>query len=329
MPAQSLAGERNFLLAQCSTMTTLGALFIRAALTNDGFATNERRSLRFGLCGQQRRLDGRGVMAVDVGYHVPAVGLKTFWRIVGEPALNLAVDGNTIVVIDRNEFAQPERAGPRAGLVRYALHQTAIAQKDPGMVINNGVPLAIELGRQRFLCQRHPDGIRDTLPQRPGRGLDTGGVAIFWVAWRLAMELPELFQVFGGEFISGEMQQGIDQHRAVAIGQHEPVAVGPIRIRRVVSHQAIPQHLGNIRHTHRRTGVTRFRYLDGVHGKGTNGVGQFSLRRHENSGIAGAVFSGKQNHWANFLAGDDSKSSVLGRGPHASRRASNATRYSV
>ena len=216
---------------------------------------------------------------------MPAVGLETLWRIVGEPPLNFAVDGYPVVVIDRNQFAQPERAGQRTGLVGNALHQTAIAQKDPGMVVDDVVAIAIELGSEGFLCQRHPHGIRDALPQRPGRGFNAGGIAIFRVAGRLAMELPELLQVFNGKFIPSEMQEGVDQHRAVAIGQHEPVAIGPIRIRRIVSHQAIPEHLCNIRHTHRRTGVAAFGRLDGVHSEGTNGVGQFRSRGHRCSKV--------------------------------------------
>ena len=197
------------------------------------------------------------------------------------------------------------------------------------MVVDDSVAIAVELGSEGFLCQRHPDGVGDALPQRPGRGLDAGGIAIFRVARRLAVELAELFQIFNGKFVPGEMQEGIDQHRAVPVGQHEPVAIGPVRIRRVMSHQAVPEHLCDIRHPHRRTGVTRFRCLDGIHSEGTNGVGQFSLRRHENSGIAGAVFSGKQHHWANFLAGDDSKSSVPGKAAHACQVALHATRYSA
>ena len=236
VPAQRLASERYFVLAQCGTMAALGALFIWATFADHGFTTHQRGSFCLGLCGQQCRLDGCRVVAVDGRYHMPAIGLETLWRIVGEPPLNLAVDGYPVVVIDRNQFAQPERAGQRTGLVGYALHQTAVAQKDPRMVVDDGVAIAVELGSEGFLCQRHPDGIRDALPQRPGSGLDARGITIFRVAGRLAMELPELLQVFNGKFIPGEVQEGVDQHRAVAIGQHEPVAIGPIRIRRIVSH---------------------------------------------------------------------------------------------
>ena len=236
VPAQRLASERYFVLAQCGTMAALGALFIWATFADHGFTTHQRGSFCLGLCGQQCRLDGSRIVAVDGRYHVPTVRLETLWRIVGKPALDFAVDGYAVVVIDRNQFAQPERAGERAGLVGYALHQTAIAQKDPGMVVDDGVAIAIELGSEGFLCQRHPHGIRDALPQRPGRGFNAGGIAIFGVTRRLAMELPELLQVFNGKFIPSEMQEGVDQHRAVAIGQHEPVAIGPIRIRRIVSH---------------------------------------------------------------------------------------------
>ena len=68
-------------------------------------------------------------MTVNPGDDMPPIGLKSFWRVIGEPALDLAVDGNTVVVINRNQFAQTERASKRAGFVRNALHQTAITQE--------------------------------------------------------------------------------------------------------------------------------------------------------------------------------------------------------
>ncbi|GIR14488.1 MAG: hypothetical protein CM15mP25_2430 [Gammaproteobacteria bacterium] len=76
----------------------------------------------------------------------------------------------------------------------YALHQTAIAQKDPCMVVDDSVAVAVELGSEGFLCQRHPDGIRDALPQRPGRRLDARGIAKFRVAGRLAWSCRNCFK---------------------------------------------------------------------------------------------------------------------------------------
>ena len=50
-------------------------------------------------------------------------------------------------------------------------------------------------------------------------------------------------------------------------GQHESIAVRPVRVRRVVSHDAREQHVCERSERHRRTGMAGFRFLDGVHRK--------------------------------------------------------------
>ena len=47
------------------------------------------------------------VVAVDVGDHVPAVGLEALRRVVGEPALHVAVDRDAVVVVESDELAEP------------------------------------------------------------------------------------------------------------------------------------------------------------------------------------------------------------------------------
>ena len=48
-------------------------------------------------------------------------------------------------------------------------------------MINYGVTLTVELRRHYFLGQRHADTIANTLAERTGGGLNTGGIAIFGV----------------------------------------------------------------------------------------------------------------------------------------------------
>ena len=63
---------------------------------------------------------------------VPAVGAEARRRVVGEPALHIAVDGDAVVVVERDQLVQPQRAGQRTHLVADAFHQAAVAQKDVG-----------------------------------------------------------------------------------------------------------------------------------------------------------------------------------------------------
>src|SRR3954453_7994028 len=59
----------------------------------------------------------------------------------------------------------------------------------------------------------------------------------------------------------------VEQPRAVARREHEPVAVGPLRIARVVLHDPLEEQVRRRRHCHRHAGVARVRRLDGVHGE--------------------------------------------------------------
>ena len=73
--------------------------------------------------------------------------------------------------------------------------------------------------------------------------------------------------------IAGEIEQRIEQHRAVAGRQDEAVAVGPVRVGGIVLQELREQHRGDIGHAHRQAGVAGFGLLDGVHGEEANGVG--------------------------------------------------------
>src|SRR5439155_19808297 len=116
-PAELQARRGHLLRAQRLAMRLLGALFVRRAVADDGLAADQRRT----IARRARRLDRAahraGIEAVDVGHHVPAVAAKALRSIVGEPAAHPAVDGDAVVVVEDNEFPQPQRALPRARIV--------------------------------------------------------------------------------------------------------------------------------------------------------------------------------------------------------------------
>jgi hypothetical protein len=113
-------------------------------------------------------------------------------------------------------------------------------------------------------------------PERPGGSLDAGRVAVFRMARGLAVQLAEILQVVDRQVVAGQVQQRIQQHRAMAVGQHEAVAVGPLRVGRVVAQVAVPQHFGDLGHAHGRAGMAGIGLLHAVHGKGADGVAERS-----------------------------------------------------
>jgi len=77
--------------------------------------------------------------------------------------------------------------------------------------------------------------------------------------------------------VAGEMEQRVEQHRAVTGREHEAVAVGPSGIACVEFQEAREQYCRHVRHTHRHPRMSRLRLLDGVDGKKPNSVGHFGV----------------------------------------------------
>ena len=52
------------------------------------------------------------------------------------------------------------------------------------------------------------------------------------------MQLTEITQFIHRQVVAGEMQRCVQQHRGVPVGEHEPIAIGPGRIGRIVTEDA-------------------------------------------------------------------------------------------
>ena len=139
--------------------------------------------------------------------------------------------------------------------------------------------------RQPALGHRHADAVAAPLAQRAGRGLDARGQPILGMARALAAELAEPLDIVERDrrlaerlvlgidrLDAGQMQHGVQQHRRVAVGEHEAVAVRPDRIVRVETQKVLPQRIGHRRQRHRRAGMARIGLLHGVHRQGADGV---------------------------------------------------------
>ncbi len=161
-------------------------------------------------------------------------------------------------------------AGEVDRLMREALHQAAVARDDIGVVVDEVVA---EARRGKTLRDRHADGRREALSERAGRRLDAGRVAKFGVAGGGGAELAEILEVgFAHARIAKQVVQGVEQHGAVAGGEHETVAVGPVGAARVELHEALEEHGRDVGHAHRHAGMTGLGLFDGVHGERADGV---------------------------------------------------------
>ena len=211
--------------AQGRAVGFVAAFFGGGAFADQRFAADDTGFAGFGARFFDGGFERGGVVAVDIGHHMPAVGGETLGDVFGKPAVYFAVDGNIVVVIKHHQFAQAQGARQRAGFVRHAFHQAAVAQEHISVVVDNIQAVFVELFGQQFFRQRKAHGIGNALAERAGGGFHAVGVAIFGVAGGVAVQLAEVFQIIDGNVVAGEVEQAIQNHRSVAVGQYKTVAV--------------------------------------------------------------------------------------------------------
>jgi hypothetical protein len=181
--------------------------------------------------------------------------------------------------------------------------QVAVRGDDPGAVIDQR---AAEARGQQALGQGHADGGGQALPERAGGGFDAGMLAVFRVAGGGRVQLAEMAQVVDAHAgLAGHVQQGVEQHGAVAGGQHEAVAIGPAGVGGIEFQEAGPQHGGDVGHAHGQAGMAGIGGFHGVDGQGAQHVGHFPFGRHgpcqdgglaRQRGIFGSAIDGGAGH---------------------------------
>ena len=160
--------------------------------------------------------------------------------------------------------------------MRDALHQAAVAEKHPCTVIDDVMARPVKGASEDFLRERHADSVCQALPQRSGCGFYGQFPFAFRMTGGPEPELPEVANLVHRQWITGKMQQAVQQHRAVAVRQDEAIAIPPLRVTGVVLHIIVPQYLGDIRHAHRHAGMPRVGGLDGIHTERANCIGEIS-----------------------------------------------------
>ena len=286
-PVQGLAHAFDLILAQRRAVRLLLAGLVRCAEADHGLRADQA-----GLVGHRQRrldrgLDRRRVVAVDIAHHVPAVGLEARRGVVAEPVVHFPIDGDAVVVPERGQLAQAPGAGQRGGLVRHALHHAAVAHEHPAAMVDQVETFAVVALGQQLLGQGEAHGIGQALPQRAGGGLHARGFVALGVAGGAAVQLAEALELVQWQVVATQVQQRVVQHRAVAVGQHEAVAVDPVRVGRIVPQVVVPQHLGDVGHAHRHARMAGVGGLDRVGGKEADGVGELAAGRAGHVGADG------------------------------------------
>lgn len=162
-----------------------------------------------------------------------------------------------VVVVDGDQVAELQVTSSGGSLAGNTLHSAAIAKEDVGVVVDEVVARLVEDSAGVCLGNGETNGVGEALAQRTSGDLNAGSVVALGMPWGDAVDLAELLQVVDGDAVAEEVQQGVVQHAAVAVGEDEAIAVEPLGVLGVEGHELVEQDVGDGGHAHGRTGVAR------------------------------------------------------------------------
>jgi hypothetical protein len=249
------------------------ALLVGRRPADDRLDADERRPLLLAHGLVDRHLERGQVVGVVDGLHMPAVGLEALGDVLGvEAQVGRTVERDVVVVVDIDDPPEAELAGQRGRLGGDPLHEVAVGDDGEDAVV---LDLGPEVRAQEALGHRHPDSVGEALAEGARRDLHAGSdvdAVALGVAGRQRAPLAEVLQLLERQVVAAEVQHRVQEHRAVAGGQDEAVAVGPRRVGGVVLHDAREEQVGDGSHRHRQPRVPGVGCLDAVHGQRADGV---------------------------------------------------------
>ena len=133
---------------------------------------------------------------------------------------------------------------------------------------------------QVVLGNGHPDRGAEALTERSRRRLDTAVRVTLRMPRSVRSELPERADVVHRQREPAEVQQRIQEHRPVAVAQHEAIAVGPLGMIGIDQQVTPPQHHRDVRHPHRHSGMSAVGSLDRIDAQDADGVDSELLSVH-------------------------------------------------
>ena len=192
--------------------------------------------------------------------------LEPLGRVLALGLLGHRVQRDGVRVVDDDQVVELLVAREGERLHRDPLLHAAVARQADDVVIEDGVLRGVEAGLRHLGADRHADRVADPLTERAGRRLDAARrVRQLRVTGRLRAELPEALDLVERHVgVAAQVQPGVEEHRPVPGRQHEPVAVQPARIGRVVAERVPVEHGADLGTAERQTEVTALTRNDRV-----------------------------------------------------------------
>mmetsp|Transcript_11306 Transcript_11306/g.30450 ORF Transcript_11306/g.30450 Transcript_11306/m.30450 type:complete len:607 (-) Transcript_11306:469-2289(-) len=215
LPAEVVAGRLHLVSAEGSTVHGVRVDLVRRAVADERGHIDEGRLVSARL----RLLDGGvepGKVSVALRHvdDLPPVRLVALEHVLGERDVRAAIDGDGVVIVERDELAESPVTRERGRLGGDSLHHAAVAENAVGVVVDElrSVWLVERRGEVR-LGSSEADGVADALSQRAGGDLNPWGLKVLRMPWRARVDLAELLDVLDGDaVVAKEVEQRVLQH---------------------------------------------------------------------------------------------------------------------
>ena len=203
---------------------------------------------------------------------MPVVPLKAPPYIIGITERRLAIDGNAVIVIDTNQFAETQMSSEGCRFMGGAFHDIAVAHEHVRTVIHYRVARSIENARQMRLRHCHAQCIHESLSERACGRLDTRRKPVFGMPRRLASPLTKTDDLMERKVITAQMENRVKKHGGMTAREHEAVPVKPVGISGIIAQVVHPQFIRQRRQSHWRSRMAAVRLLHRIHRKCAYGV---------------------------------------------------------
>ena len=262
LPAEALFPIGDNVVAERRTVARCGAL-LGGALSDIRMHDDQRGVIELLLCFIERGTDRVDVLSVRNVQHLPAVGGEARADVLGEGGIGAALDGDLVAVVNGDKLAEPHGAGKGSRFGHNALHHAAVADERRGVIIENGIAVAVKNCGKMPFCHSHADGHSKALTERAGGSLNAGGMGIFRMPRSSASELAEGLDIVDGDVITEKMQKRIVQHGGMPRAEDKAIAAEPILLRGLLP-ELLEDSKRDRRSAYRHAGMAALCLLNGV-----------------------------------------------------------------
>mmetsp|Transcript_11426 Transcript_11426/g.28876 ORF Transcript_11426/g.28876 Transcript_11426/m.28876 type:complete len:294 (-) Transcript_11426:246-1127(-) len=271
-----LLGGNQFFFSERRSVATGGSSLAGTSLSDDCLDANDGGLSSFGLGGSDGISDIVQFVDVVDFLDMPVVGFVSLCNVLRETEGGVTVDGDVVVVVQKDQFSKSHVSCQARGLARDTLLKATIAADDVGVVVENFVFVSVVGSGEMSFRHGQSDGVGDSLSERASRNFHSFGDKIFRVSWSSRTELTEILKVlqFGG-FVSRQVEHCVLKGAGMSVGKDKAITVDPVGVGRRVVHDLAPQNMGHRSASHGGAGVTRVGRLDHVGRNGTDGVDTF------------------------------------------------------